>query len=386
MQQASYPLRVSGSIKLDRGVWRSRLRISDPTKGCGYRDERRAVGPAWTGKGEPAPGTFNRRTAKLVLAERITEARYREHDRRTQRQSFEAGWRSLRAQLDAEGCEAKTVLDYAAIMRERLLPEFGSRALDQITSGDVIAYRDRLLAEGRLSARSIRRDVGLVNAVYRHAIAREEVDVNPAAADRVKRPRLAYDPHAFNVLTADQVRAVANAMPDAHGRAMVLTAAFAGLRLGELLALRWGDVQGDRLHVRRSFNGREKAPKNGKGRTTPIVLELRRALDELGHESDDGCVFTAEGSRPAGDRFRQAFYTALDAVGLGHLRNGDRPIRVHDLRHTFASLAIGGGAPITAVQAWCGHSSLAITSRYSHWQDGADDAALLGRALGEVAA
>src|SRR5207237_401156 len=131
------PLRVTGSIKLDRGVWKSRLRISDPTRACGYHDERRAIGPAHLGKGEPAPGTFNRRTAKLVLAERITEARYREHDRRTERVTFAAGWRSLRVHLDGERCEGKTVTDYAAIMRERLLPEFGARPLDSITSADV---------------------------------------------------------------------------------------------------------------------------------------------------------------------------------------------------------------------------------------------------------
>src|SRR5207247_3665391 len=104
----------------------------------------------------------------------------------------------------------------------------------------------------------------------------------------------AYDPHSFNVLSAEQVRAVAAQMPDAHGRAMVLTAAFAGLRLGELCALKWSDLEGDKLHVRRAWNGsREKPPKSGKGRVVPIVLELRRVLDEL--RRDEGYVFARDG-------------------------------------------------------------------------------------------
>ena len=56
----STPLRVSGSIKLDGKTWRTRLRVSDPTRPCGYRDIRGTLGPAFTGKGEAPPGTFTR--------------------------------------------------------------------------------------------------------------------------------------------------------------------------------------------------------------------------------------------------------------------------------------------------------------------------------------
>jgi integrase len=393
MQRSDYAVRVTGSLYQRGGKWGTRLRIGDPSRACGYRDERQLIGPAWTSKAdEAAPGTYTKRMAREALSERIVAARWSEHERQTERQTFAAAAKAHLGHVErVERAEVKTVLDLQAILDSRLLPVFGHRALDTITSAEVATYRDSLIAEGRLSPRSVRRDLGLVRAVLGRAVAEGKLGRNVADADAVKRPKLAYDPSSFAVLDAEQVRAVAGQMPDVEGRAMVLTAAFAGLRLGELVALTRGDVEGDRLRVRRSWNGaRVKAPKSGKGRTVPLALEVRAALDDLrelhGEPGEGAHLFTADGGRPKGDRFRAAFYRALDDAGLGHLREGEHPIRVHDLRHTFASLAIAGGAPMTAVQAWCGHSSLTITSRYSHWQDGAGDAAMLDRAFGAVAA
>ena len=368
--------------------WYSRVRVSDPSRACGYRDERRAIGPAWTGKGSPPPGMFTRRTARAVLQERLVDARRRAGARVLEAATFAAGADTLLRHLErVKGAESRTVDDYRAILRARLLPAFGPRPLASIEPRELAAYRDRLLEEGRLSARSVTRDLVLVHAIYRRAIADGRAESNPATAAAVERPRQAYDATRFAVLTAEQARAVAAACETPTDAAIVLAGAFAGLRLGELAALRWEDVAPDVLHVRRSWNGRrEKAPKSGKGRAVPLVLELRRALDALRVDRDvDGLVFSdPRGGRLDGDAFRRRFYVALDCAGLGAMRDADPPLRVHDLRHTFGTLAVRT-APIRTVQAWMGHASVTTTERYVHHVPADDDAERLGRAFGAAA-
>jgi integrase len=80
------------------------------------------------------------------------------------------------------------------------------------------------------------------------------------------------------------------------------------------------------------------------------------------------------------DDVRDAFYAALDAAGLGHLRTSPHPIVFHDLRHTFGTLAVRS-APVTDVQHWMGHADLATTMRYVHYVPQHDNAARLTAAF-----
>jgi integrase len=90
-----------------------------------------------------------------------------------------------------------------------------------------------------------------------------------------------------------------------------------------------------------------------------------------------------KGDRVNSWTLRRHFYEALEAAGLGHLREGDPPLRWHDLRHTFASHAARVMRSLSDVQALCGHADIATTMRYVHYQPGAKDAELLAAAFAE---
>lgn len=137
-------------------------------------------------------------------------------------------------------------------------------------------------------------------------------------------------------LTPQQVRALAHAARDPRVRDAIILAALTGLRRSELLALRADDRLGDAVVVRHS--------KSGRPRIVPLPPGARRIRIPLG--------LTAEQLRRGWDRARA--------------RAGMRDVRLHDLRHTYASWLVQRGAPLPTVRDLLGHSSLAVTGRYSH--------------------
>jgi integrase len=173
--------------------------------------------------------------------------------------------------------------------------------------------------------------------------------------------------------------------------ALFLTALRAGLRAGELLALRWGDIQfgvsdDDRnryILVQRNYDRRSKkflTTKSKKPRRVDLSRELRnvllnscdqRMLKAKAHGRDsvaDELVFASKKDTVLNlsNVVRRHFFPALDRAGL-------RRIRFHDLRHTFGSLLIQAGAPLTYVRDQMGHSSIKITvDTYGHMIPGAN--------------
>jgi hypothetical protein len=144
MHRGNYPaLRVSGSVSRRDDIWPTQLRISDPTRACGYRDERRAIGPAHRGRGPAAPSTYTKAIARAVLQEHIVAATWAEHERRTTRATFASAAKALLAHLDrVEKVAAKTVADYRANIDARLGPTLGHRRLDEITGERPIRVHD----------------------------------------------------------------------------------------------------------------------------------------------------------------------------------------------------------------------------------------------------
>jgi integrase len=189
-------------------------------------------------------------------------------------------------------------------------------------------------------------------------------------------------------LDVDQVHAVALAAPDGQLAALFTVAAFTGLRQGEVLALRWRhiDFANRILHVQRNYvRGQEDTPKSHRVRSVPLSDQAVVALDSLSRREDftgpDDLVFgTVVGGHLLDDDVRDAFYDALEAAELGHLRAKRDPIVFHDLRHTFGTLAIRK-APVTDVQHWMGHADIQTTMRYVHYVPQHDNAARLTAAL-----
>jgi integrase len=170
----------------------------------------------------------------------------------------------------------------------------------------------------------------------------------------------------------------ANSEQDA---AIFLTAAFTGLRQGELVALRWRDVDfaGSYIRVTASYtNGELSTPKSGKVRSVPMAPEVGEALARLGQRErfigPDDIVFVGlAGGRLDASALLRRYRAALRAAGL-------RPLRFHDLRHTFGTRVIGH-ADIRRVQEWMGHADVQTTMRYLHYAPRHDDAAIVGRAF-----
>lgn len=171
--------------------------------------------------------------------------------------------------------------------------------------------------------------------------------------------------------------ALVRAADSEQDAALYLTAAFTGLRLGELLALRVRDVDftGEAIRVRASYTyGGLTTPKSGRVRAVPMVEQVAEALARLLQRerftADDDLVFPGvAGDHLDGSALRRRYKDAASRAEL-------RPLRFHDLRHTFGSLAIDR-ASIVQVKGWMGHADVTTTMRYLHHKSRADDAKLL---------
>jgi integrase len=277
--------------------------------------------------------------------------------------------------------EASTLRDYRGSLDEYLLPRWGQAHVWAVQPSDVAELRDLLLGRG-LSPRTVVRHMTVASGVFRHAIRTGHIEKNPASADFVDYPTVRYDGD-FDCFDLDELHAlVRHALTEQDG-IFFLTAAMTGLRLGELLALKWLDVDfaGSRITVRRSFSPvakQEKTPKSGRIRTVPLVPDLVGPLDKLScrerFTGEDDLVFCSDvGEHLDSWSLRRRYKRALAAAGL-------REIRLHDLRHIFGSKAIQKFAP-SDVQAMTGHSSYRTTARYVHHVPRHDDAARLSAAF-----
>jgi len=262
------------------------------------------------------------------------------------------------------------VRSYAGSLRLRVLPDLGARRLTDVERSDLQRLVDRMVVAGD-GASTIRNALMPVRAIYRRALVRGEVAVNPTTglelpAVRGTRDRVANPEEAKRLLDALQ-----------RDRALWATALFAGLRRGELRALRWETVDFDRGVIRVVSSWDRKAgavaPKSRAGlRTVPMASALRMNLVEHRRETGraTGLVFgrTAElafDPSAVSDRANKAWAAAgLTRIGL------------HECRHTFASLMIAAGVNAKALATYMGHASVTITfDLYGHLMPGNEEEA-----------
>ena len=185
----------------------------------------------------------------------------------------------------------------------------------------------------------------------------------------------------LQVFSPEEAWALVRAAASEADGALLLTAAFTGLRMGELLALRWRDVDfaASAVRVRASYYaGYLTTPKSGKVRTVPLAPDVASALAQLGRRrdwvGDDDLVFAgAGGDYLDGSALRRRYKDALARAEL-------RPLRFHDLRHTFGTRMIAK-ADIRRVQEWMGHADVQTTMRYLHYAPRGDEAELVAEAF-----
>ncbi len=339
-------------------VYYAHVRLPD-----GARLQRR-LGRAWTMRSRPPAGYLTRSQAEGRLAE-ILAGRDPDVNVRPTRCTFGQACDDWLSYVEHDRKRRpSTVRDYRNTVRHYLLPAFGeSTPIEAISVADVDAYRARLVAEGRLSDRTINKSLVLLHGIFKRAQREHGLTSNPAAGAERQPYRRSGE---FQVLDAAEVSQLAATAENAQDAAMFTIAAFTGLRLGELLALRWADVDFTRrlVHVRRSYVlGREDTPKSGRVRSVPLIDQAARALDGLSRRDeftgDEDRVFVdGAGGVLSQDALRPRYRRALERAGL-------KSLRFHDLRHTFGTLAVQA-FPLSDVKAYMGHANIDTTMLYVH--------------------
>jgi integrase len=348
---------------------------------------QRVLGKVWSGRGKPAGAYLTKRGAQRVLDDTLADARRGQllgPVRPSGGVTFaDAAAEWLRYVEHDRKRRPSTVRDYRIVVDKVLVPALGDAPLEAITSAHVDAFRTQLVAEGRLSPRTINKYLALIHGVLKRAQRVYGLSANAAAGVERQPARRSGD---FDVLSAAEVEALIRGAASAQDAALFATAAYAGLRLGELRALRWRDVDFAKrlIHVRRSYVERDEGvPKSGRVRSVPMIDQVARVLDGLSRREwftgDEDLVFCND----VGDHFddsalRRRFYTARAGAGL-------KRIRFHDLRHTFGTLAVQV-FPLSDVKAYMGHADIATTMIYVHHVPQLDAASRLSAALEASAA
>ena len=271
------------------------------------------------------------------------------------------------------------------LVNNHIKPVLGSLKLKKLNSAHVQNfYRNRL--DTGLSASTVRKihDIlrrGLAQAVDWHLTQRNVADV-------VKPPRPV--PKEIVALSTDETRRLLDAAAEDRLEALYVLAVHTGMRQGEMLALRWQDVDIENavLSVRRTLTrrggkvafGEPKTKKSRRSiRLTPQAVDALRAhlerqlrdMEILGdHYQDQGLIFTTDTGAPINpSNLRQRSFTPLlKRAGLPHMR-------FHDLRHTCATLLLSRGVHPKFVQELLGHATIAITlDTYSHVMPSMGDA------------
>jgi integrase len=296
-----------------------------------------------------------------------------------------------------------TLRDYRNVARHDLLPRFGKdtpmrkvvrgRVVgDTFTSDDIDAFRRELLAREDLSTRTAQKVMALCHGVFKVAKRRKMIDANPC----LDVERISVKPSDdFNILSPMEFEAVVRECGSPREVGVLSVAFYAGLRLGEVRELRWGDVDWAKrmIYVRANASaGQRSTTKGGRVRSVPLVDELARRLDALSKREhwtdDDDYVFATSGGARIDDKdARVYFYDALAAAGHSQLRadvdkHGDpqKPIVFHDLRHSYCSWAVDVW-PIPDVQVFAGHRDISTTMKYVHRTAKAAHASMADEAL-----
>jgi integrase len=364
-------------VERKRGpVWYAKYRLPDG------RQVQKKIGPAWTGRGRPAAGYFTKRLAEDWLRDTLDAARRgaRPGSVRSGATFADAAAEWLRYVERDRDVKPSTLTDYLSVVASRLVPAFGEFPVEELTPQLIEEWRASIGGGRPLTNRTRNKAVTILGGIMERARRVYGLPSNPVRD--VEKLRERYDATRFEFYSPEEVWALVRAAASEQDGAIYLTAAFTGLRRGELIALRWRDVdfESSAIRVSASYaNGKLTTPKSGHGRVVPMVPEVAAALARLAEREwsigDDELVFPGElGTYLDGSALRRRFVAARARAGL-------RPIRFHDLRHTFGTLAVRGAESIVELQSWLGHAEVRTTMRYTHYREQQDAAERLARAF-----
>lgn len=392
------------------------------------RQVKRRVGPAWLEadgsggykprRGRPGHGFYEVRMATTKAA-RLVET-YVEDDADRERLERERAARGvtfrevaadyLRWMQDVKGAKPSTLASHrydlaepgarrrgAGEAKAHVMRALGNAPAAKITRQDIEALL-ATVAETGVSPRSVNRIRSVVSAVFNYGIRHRGLLANPVTLADKRRER---KPGALVFYSAEEIEAIARALESGQHRGLrerkrtvdkeledgqdaeaVRVAAYCGLRLGELLALRWSDIDwtGNAITISRALSvGIEGETKSGHVRRIPMSDQAAAALDRVSSRPDftdpNELVFSnALGRSIDGSALRRRYKRARDHAGM-------RPLRWHDLRHTFGSTLAANGIDLVTIKSVMGHADLKTTERYLHAKSDAEMAARFTQAF-----
>jgi integrase len=404
------------------------------------RQLKRRLGPAWldqnvAGEWIPRRGRVDERhlderrahvaAAELVAAQ-VAQADDQERTDRERRAAGVSFREVAHAYLiwleDVKGAKPATLLNHRSVLAEPGIPyrrgegvtlghvmkTLGGQPAAKITTRDVEHVLAAVSATGA-SARTINKHRAIIGAIFAYGMKASTFGL-PANPAREADKRREVHRGALVFYSVEEVEALARALADGRHREasthevseqeretrraedqqdgeMVRVSAYAGLRLGELLALRWRDVDfaGHALTIGRAMSaGVESSTKSGRVRRLPLPDQAAAALDRMSRredftEADERVFCNPLGRTLDPSALRRRYKAAQAATGL-------RALRWHDLRHTYGSLLAAAGVDLVTIQAAMGHSALATTSRYLHARPASEQAHVFTRAFQSTAA
>ena len=270
-----------------------------------------------------------------------------------------------------QGRKRTTVEAYDSMIRIHLAPFFAGRTLDRIGRREVQGLIAHMTKTGS-SAKTVRNALGILHSIFEYARREEWVVVNPCTL--VDKPRVSERDPDIHFLEPEEIEALLRGVPDDDlgrvERRMYLAAAMTGMRQGELLALRWRDIDWptQRVRIRRNFvRGEFGTPKSKRSsRSVPLADRLAGELDrphqETSYRHDDDLVFAHPHTGKPIDRSK-----LLKRYKAALARAGVRPVRFHDLRHTFGTRMAAQGVPMRTLQEMMGHRDFKTTLIYADY-------------------
>jgi len=291
-----------------------------------------------------------------------------------------------------------TAASYEQMIRNYIAPHVGAAQLKDVDGAMLTAFYNQLASNGRtetrrklgpgLSAKSIRNVHGLLKTAMKDAVLWGRLNRNPC--DAARPPRKASPEMA--AWSADEMRRFLQAVSSHRWSGVWTLMATTGLRRGEILGLRWRDVDLDAAtvtirstRVRFGTSITESTPKTDSGRrtiaigpaTVAALRQWKRQQNEdrlamgAGWPAHDLLVTLADGSAPNPEAFSNLFKKLSADVGLP-------AIRLHDLRHSYATAALAAGVPVKVLSQRIGHADVGVTLKvYAHVLPGDDESAAM---------
>jgi integrase len=250
-----------------------------------------------------------------------------------------------------------TYRNYSMYVDNHIAPALGDMKLPEVQP---VHIEEFLKGRADLSLSAQKHIHAALSGIFRAAAENGLIPASPVKPLKAARRQ----EQQIDVYSTEEVGAIVEAAKQHEHGALVLLLLYTGMRRGELIGLKWSDVDlaSGVITIRRSMGKTEggfgaKATKSGKNRRIGINGKLAALLEDMPRGSE---YIISEGGHSVGEStFERRYNAVIGAAGV-------RRLSPHKCRHTFATHMIRGGADLQSVQALLGHSTVAVTEKYTH--------------------